>query len=179
MTDALVAVSVWQPVHIQPGCLIGEILKFLAKGDRNTRVRCGGALFSVKDGIGTTDSFVFDTDDTRIEGSGTIDLKEEMLDLGLKPHPKDVSIFVMRGPLHITGPLSDPHFSAQKKGLFRRAGLAVLLGMVNPFAALIPLIETGTGKDADCAAVLGAVPGAAREAQRPVRSGHVKGIDKD
>jgi uncharacterized protein involved in outer membrane biogenesis len=157
----------------------GEIVKFLVKGDHATRIRCGGALFDVKNGVGTTTSFVFDTEDTRIEGSGTIDLKDEMLDLHLKPHPKDKSILVLRSPVRMRGPFSNPGFTVQKKGLLKRAGAAVLLGLLNPLAALLPLIETGRGKDADCAAVLGAVPTAAREAEKPVRKSGVKGVDKE
>jgi len=157
----------------------GEILKFLVEGDRNTGVRCGGALFKVVDGIGTSDSFVLDTEDTRIEGSGTIDFRDEKLDLRLKPHPKDKSILVLRSPLKVSGLFSHPGFSVQKKGVATRVGLAVLAGLVNPLAALLPLIETGTGKDANCAEVLGSVPSAAREAEKPVRSDRVKGVDKE
>ena len=156
----------------------GEIIKFLVKGDKQTRIRCGGALFDVKGGVGTAGSLVFDTEDTRIDGSGIIDLKDETLDLHFKPHPKDRSILVLRSPVRMTGPFSNPGFAVQKKGLLKRAGVAVLLGLLNPLAALLPLIETGKGKDADCAAVLGNVGSAASEAEKPVRKNRVKGVDK-
>lgn len=156
----------------------GEIIKFMATGDKETRIRCGGAMFDVKDGIGTAASVVFDTEDTRIEGYGAIDLKDETLDLHLKPHPKDKSILVLRGPLRVHGPFSNPGVSVQKKALLKRVGAAVLLGLLNPLAALLPLIETGSGKDANCAEVLGNVGSAVREAEKPVRQGRVKGVDK-
>lgn len=156
----------------------GEIIKFLVAGDRTTTIRCGAALFDVKDGIGTTGAFVFDTGDTRIEGSGAIDLKDETLDLQLKPHPKDKSILVLRSPLHVSGPFSNPAVSVKKKGLLKRGGTAVLLAILNPFAALLPLIETGRGKDANCAEVLGNVGSAVREAEKPVRKNRVKGVAK-
>ena len=157
----------------------GEIIKFLVKGDKETRIRCGGAFFDVKEGVGTAGSLVFDTEDTRIDGSGVIDLKDENLDLHLKPHPKDKSILVLRGPVRMSGPFSNPGFSVQKKGLLKRAGAAVVAGILNPFAALLPLIETGRGKDADCAEVLGNVGSAAREAEKPVPKDRVKGVDKE
>ena len=155
----------------------GEIVKFLVAGDRKTRIRCGAALFEVTDGTGSAGAFVFDTEDTRVDATGAFDLKNETLDLHLKPHPKDKSILVLRSPIRISGPFPRPAFSVQKKGLLKRGGAAVLLGLVNPFAALLPLIETGTGKDADCAEVLGNVGSAAREAERPVRQVRVKGVD--
>jgi hypothetical protein len=55
------------------------------------------------------------------------------------------------------------------KLLYARVGSAVLLGtLVNPLAALIPLIETGPGKDADCGALLASVRPAAERAGQPV-----------
>lgn len=96
----------------------------------------------------------------------------------MKPHPKDKSIQVLRGPVRVHGPFSNPGFSVQKKALVKRVGAAVLLGLLNPLAALLPLIETGSGKDANCAEVLGSVGRAVREAERPVRKGRVKGVDK-
>lgn len=155
----------------------GEIIKFLISGDRKTRIRCGAALFGVKDGIGTTRAFVFDTEDTQIEGAGNINLKDETLDFHLRPHPKDKSILVLRGPLRVTGTFSKPAFSVEKSGLLRRGGAAVLLGLLNPLAALIPLIETGSGKDANCAELLGTVGSAVREAEKPVSNNRVKGVD--
>jgi AsmA family protein len=145
----------------------GEIIKFLIVGDRETAIRCGVASFGVRDGLATSRSIVFDTVDTQIEGSGTVNLRDEQLDIVLKPHPKDVSILVVRSPIHIIGSFANPDFSVDKGGLIKRIGGAVLLGLINPLAVLIPLIETGTGADANCKQLLGAVESAQREAVKP------------
>ena len=46
-------------------------------------------------------------------------------------------------------------------------GTAIALGLLNPLAALIPLIETGSGKDSDCTTLLQQVDGPRREAEKP------------
>lgn len=60
------------------------------------------------------------------------------------------------------GTFSDPSVAVEKGPLALRAGAAILLGMVNPFAALIPLIETGPGTDSNCAELLASVEKAQR-----------------
>ena len=57
---------------------------------------------------------------------------------------KDVSILVVRSPIHIIGSFGNPDFSVDKGGLIKRIGGSALLGLINPLAVLIPLIETGT-----------------------------------
>jgi len=145
----------------------GEIIKFLVVGDRETAIRCGAASFEIQDGLATSRSIVLDTADTQIEGSGDVNLRDEQLDLILKPHPKDVSILVVRSPIHITGSFAKPDVSIDKGGLIKRLGSAALLGLINPLAALIPLIETGTGTDANCVELLATVEEAQREAVKP------------
>lgn len=142
----------------------GEIIKFLAGGDQKTAIRCGVASFKVSDGLATSEVLVFDTDDTNIGGSGSINLKDETLNLRLSPRPKDVSILSVRTPIYLHGPFSSPSVSLEKGRLATRAGAAVLLGLINPLAALIPLIETGPGKDANCADLLQLVEKARAEA---------------
>jgi uncharacterized protein involved in outer membrane biogenesis len=145
----------------------GEIIKYLVVGDRETAIRCGVASFDVTDGLATSRSIVFDTVDTQIVGSGTVNLRDEQLDIVLKPHPKDVSILVVRSPVHIIGSFAKPDVSIDKGGLIKRGGSAVLLGLINPLAALIPLIETGKGTDANCKQLLATVEAAQREAVKP------------
>jgi uncharacterized protein involved in outer membrane biogenesis len=145
----------------------GEIIKYLVVGDRETAIRCGVASFDVTDGLATSRSIVFDTVDTQIVGSGTVNLRDEQLDIVLKPHPKDVSILVVRSPVHIIGSFAKPDVRIDKGGLIKRGGSAVLLGLINPLAALIPLIETGKGTDANCKQLLATVEAAQREAVKP------------
>jgi uncharacterized protein involved in outer membrane biogenesis len=132
----------------------GEIIKFLAGGDRNVRLRCAAAAFDVKQGLMSSRAIVLDTSDTLINGNGQISLANETLDLVLYPQPKDFSILSLRSPLKITGTFSQPSAFPDKAALAGRAGAALLLGAINPLLALAATLETGPGKDADCERVL-------------------------
>jgi len=132
----------------------GEVIKFLLSGDRNVQLRCAAAAFDVKQGLMSSRAIVLDTSDTVITGQGQISLRNETLDILLKPQPKDMSIFSLRSPLRIGGTFADMSAGPEKAALAGRAGLALLLGAINPLLALAATIETGPGVDADCADVL-------------------------
>ena len=51
----------------------GELIPLLFGGDRPTQIRCGAAAFAVDDGLATLGLFVFDTDESNITGTGTVD----------------------------------------------------------------------------------------------------------
>lgn len=132
----------------------GEIIKFLLRGDRNVKMRCAAAAFDVKQGLMVSKTIVLDTTDTVINGSGQISLKDETLDILLKPQPKDRSILSLRSPLKIGGTFGAPTASPDKVALTGRAALAIALGAINPLLALAATIETGPGEDADCRSAL-------------------------
>lgn len=132
----------------------GEVIKFLLSGDRTVRLRCAAAAFDVKQGLMSSRAIVLDTSDTLITGEGQISLANETLDILLKPQPKDVSILSLRSPLRIGGTFVDMTAGPEKTALAGRAGLALLLGIINPLLALAATIETGPGEDADCVDVL-------------------------
>jgi uncharacterized protein involved in outer membrane biogenesis len=128
----------------------GKVLKLLLGGDKDIAVRCGAAAFDVKDGQGRSRVFVVDTAQTRIDGAGVFDLDHERFDMNVFPKPKHPGILSLRTPLRIHGTFRHPDYALDKKDLALRAGSAVALGLLAPPAALLPLVETGPGQDADC-----------------------------
>jgi AsmA protein len=128
----------------------GKVLKLLLGGDKDIPVRCGAAAFDVKDGQGHSRLFLVDTAQTRIDAAGTFDLDHERFDLTVWPKPKQPGILSLRAPLKLYGTFRHADYSFDKKHLALRAGSAVALGLIAPPAALVPLIETGPGVDADC-----------------------------
>jgi uncharacterized protein involved in outer membrane biogenesis len=150
-----------------------KILRFMVFGDRNAKLHCAVAAFDVKQGLMTADVLVVDTSDTNITGSGNVNLNDETLALTLVPLPKNPSILSLRGPLHVTGTFKDPGVELDKPTVSLRAGGAALLALINPLAALIPLIETGPGKDSDCAQLTTSIQTTARRvsSSRATREG--------
>lgn len=132
------------------GLDVAESLKFLFTGDKQIPLRCAFADFGVKDGLMDSRALAVDTTDTLIIGEGTVNLKNEQMDLLLKPRPKDISILALRSPLRISGTFKDPGFRPDFKALGLRGAIALALGSIAPPAALLATFEPGPGKDSDC-----------------------------
>jgi len=133
------------------GIDVAEILKFKLTGDHKIPIRCGFGDFAVKDGVMTAKSLAFDTSDTVLIGSGTIDLNQEKLDLVIRPRPKDRSLLALRTPLLVTGSFKQPNARPDYKRLGLRGAAALALGAIAPPAALLATLELGPGKDTGCA----------------------------
>jgi uncharacterized protein involved in outer membrane biogenesis len=132
------------------GLDIAEALKFLIEGDRQIPIRCAFGDFKVADGLMTANALAFDTTDTIIVGQGTISLKDETLQLRLRPRPKDRSFLVLRSPLIAEGTFKHPRFHPDYARVGLRGAIALVLANIAPPAALLATIELGPGKDADC-----------------------------
>ena len=132
------------------GIDIEESLKFLVEGDRTIPIRCAFGDFSVADGVMTSRALAFDTTDTILVGEGHINLRDETLDLKLRPRPKDRSLLVLRSPLLVTGTFKHPSFRPDLKRVGLRSAIALTLGSIAPPAALLATLELGPGKNADC-----------------------------
>lgn len=132
------------------GLDIAEALKFLVTRDKTVPVRCAFGDFAVNDGVMQARALAFDTSDTIIVGTGRISLKDETLDLELRPRPKDRSILALRSPLVVDGTFKDPSFRPDFKRLGLRGAVAVALGSIAPPAALLATLEAGPGEDSAC-----------------------------
>jgi AsmA family protein len=132
------------------GLDIFEAVKFMITGDRQIPIRCAFGDFAVDDGIMTARALAFDTTDTIVIGEGTVSLRDETLDLTLRPRPKDRSLFAFRTPLRLTGTFADPSFRPDMGRVGLRAAFALALGSIAPPAALLATLELGPGEDANC-----------------------------
>lgn len=132
------------------GLDIYEALKFLIGKDRQVPIRCAFGDFAVKNGIMTSRALAFDTTDTIIVGEGTISLRDETLDLRLRPRPKDRSLLSLRSPLVATGTFKNPRFHPDYARVGLRGAIALALGSIAPPAALLATLELGPGEDSGC-----------------------------
>jgi uncharacterized protein involved in outer membrane biogenesis len=130
------------------GMDLAGILKIKLTHDQQIPIRCAYGDFAVADGVMTPRAMVFDTSETRLNGSGTIDLRNERLDLTLKPKTKRFSPLSLRSPLHLEGSFKHPQLRPDYARMGLRAAAAVLLGSVAAPAALVATTDLGKGKDA-------------------------------
>jgi AsmA protein len=133
------------------GLHLWEILQIKVTGDKPIKLRCGVADFDVQQGLMRANALFLDTEVTTINGSGTVDLDQEILNLTLNPKTKDTSPLALRSPIYVRGSFTKPEVSVDKGRVATRALGALALSAVNPLLALIPLIDPGPGGDSDCA----------------------------
>ena len=130
---------------------LANTLPVLLRGDRNVPIRCLVADFSVEDGLLRPREFVLDTANTTLRADGTVNFKDETLDLRLSATSKGGSLVSLRGPVLIKGSFAQPSAAPDLTRLAARGGAATVLGLfASPFAAIIPFIEPGGAKDVDC-----------------------------
>ncbi|HEU4351307.1 MAG TPA: AsmA family protein [Burkholderiales bacterium] len=131
-----------------------DVARIKLRGDKDIDIRCGIADFRVKDGVMQTNALIFDTSVVNVGGSGSIDLKNERMDLTLKPQPKDGSVASLRTPLYIRGTFGQPDVGVNVGRIAARGAGALAMGILNPLLAVLPLLDEGKGKDSNCAAVI-------------------------
>jgi uncharacterized protein involved in outer membrane biogenesis len=131
----------------------GDFFGLLVSGGDVIPIRCGVGDFVVNKGVMKTKALVFDTTDTDIHAGGTVNFAKETLDLRIRPIPKDVSVGSARGPITIAGTFANPAIKPSGETIGRIAAAVLLGAAAGPLAALIPLIETGPGQNANCSAL--------------------------
>ncbi len=119
-------------------------------GNRDVKINCAAVDFVATDGILNSKLFALDTDDAVIRVDGNVNLRDEGMDLQIHPQTKGFRVFSLRSPLYVKGTFKNPKVGVNVGALALRAGAAVGLGIINPFAALIPLIAPSNNRDVPC-----------------------------
>jgi AsmA family protein len=144
----------------------------LAGDDSNTNLRCAVASFGAKDGVLTTQQFVIDTDPVRVDGTGTINLRDETLDMQLQGKPKHLQLMRLRAPITVKGTLAHPVLGIGAGKALTQGGIAAALGLVNPLAAILAFVDPGLAKNANCGSLV--ADAKAKGAQTEMRQAHVR-----
>ena len=124
------------------------------KGDEPIEIRCAIADFAVKDGLMQTNAFIFDTAVVNVEGGGVVNLKSEEMNLKLDPKPKDSSLASLNSPLYVTGTFGEPKVSLDVGKLAAKGVGAIVMGVINPLLAVLPLFKEGKGENSNCAQLI-------------------------
>jgi uncharacterized protein involved in outer membrane biogenesis len=133
-----------------------DVAKLAIRGDEPVKIRCAIADFAVKGGVMQANALVFDTEVVNVRGSGSINLRTEAMDLTLKPEPKDRSIASLNSPLYLRGTFTKPDVGPDAGRLAAKGAGALIMGIINPLLAVIPLLEEGKGKDSNCGQLIAA-----------------------
>jgi uncharacterized protein involved in outer membrane biogenesis len=123
-------------------------------GNHDVKINCAAADFVATNGLLDSRVFALDTDDAVINMDGTVNLRTEEMNLNIHPHTKGFRVFSLRSPLYVRGTFKDPNVGVQAGALTARGVAAIGLGLLNPFAALIPLIAPSNNKPLPCSQML-------------------------
>ena len=107
------------------------------------QLNCGVIQFTNKQGIATSDAFLFDTQLSILKGDGEINLATEQLDFVLSPKPKDSSLFSLATKLHVTGSILNPRVRPDKRSLAKKGVKALSSLALGPAGLLVPFVRTG------------------------------------
>lgn len=128
----------------------------LFSGDQDrSPIRCGVADFEVSNGVATAKTLVIDTDVVLAQGTGTINLGTERLNLKIDGESKKPRLLRLWTPILVRGPLSAPTVGVETGSVIAQAGVTGLLAaVVAPFAALFAFVDPGLAEDANCGALI-------------------------
>jgi uncharacterized protein involved in outer membrane biogenesis len=122
---------------------------------QTTPIRCAVANFQAKNGVLNATQLVFDTGPVLVTGGGQINLGTERLAFRAQGHPKKFQLLRLLVPVDVEGPIRSPTLRIEKGQAFAQGGIAVALATaLSPLAALLPFVDPGLAKDANCAAMI-------------------------
>lgn len=131
------------------------LVLLLSEDPKQTPIRCAVADFRVTDGVARANRIVLDTGVVLVQGEGVINLRTERLNLtfeGASKKPRLLRLFI---PIDVEGPLTKPTVRLRKGAAIAQGGVAVALAaLLSPLAAILPFVEPGLAKDANCAALV-------------------------
>lgn len=116
---------------------------------QRTEVECLVNDMPLQNGVLKIRALVLDTKESILNGTGSIDLKKETLDISLKTDAKHFSIGSLPAPINITGPLKNPSIRPGAEMAVRGAAAGGLAAVFPPLA-LLPTIQFGVGDDHRC-----------------------------
>jgi uncharacterized protein involved in outer membrane biogenesis len=132
----------------------GDLLSSVLSGpQKETHLNCAVADFDIVNGIAKSKTVMIDTDRVTVEGKGYIDLAKGWVHMRFTPAPKQRALVSLATPVNVEGPFGDVETTPDARSIAGKVG-GLLLGVVNPAAALYPLMNAGTGGANPCAAYL-------------------------
>ena len=140
------------------GLDVARSLGVLVRGDKPIPVRCGLLNLQGQNGKMDVQTLVFDTADSAVSGEGTIDLRNEKVNIVVLPVPKDFSPFSLRSYIRVTGGFKnisvfpDP-IKTGTDSLFKKIFNVLTMLVLSPFQPR----NVGQGKDVDCGALIAQV----------------------
>jgi uncharacterized protein involved in outer membrane biogenesis len=136
------------------GIDVPDLLRLMGAEQAPVPLRCSVVSFDLDDGRLKSNVVVVDAQESTLIGKGSVDLRDESLDLRLDARAKEPSALTVGGAIEIEGTLGNPSIGLDLSGAAGQLGAAAALGAVaGPLAAILPFLDPGTAEDAECSAL--------------------------
>ena len=123
--------------------LTRQVISIWGHHKRAGELNCGVIQFTNKQGIATSDAFLFDTQLAILKVDGEINLATEQLDFVLSPTPKDPSLFSLATKLHVSGSIFKPRVRPDGRSLATKGVEALSSLVLGPAGLLVPFMNAG------------------------------------
>jgi hypothetical protein len=113
------------------------------------QIKCAVVQFDIKEGVATSQAFVFDTRAGIIDGEGEINLGTEQINFLLVPKPEhpDLSLSTK---LRVSGTVMEPKVSPDKLALLTKGAEFLSTLVVGPLGLLAPFVHLGAHQAHPC-----------------------------
>ena len=170
------------------GDLASDVIRHFSpssKAANQNDINCGVSGFEIEDGIARVTALVVDTPDMTVVGEGEVNLKEETLDLALKPYSKggaagfNLSLVELAKSFKLGGTLAAPSLQVNAEqtmfSALKAAGGILLLG---PAGIVVVLVSQSSGGDNPCLAAMETVKNGVKETPNHRADGSNGTVDK-
>jgi hypothetical protein len=140
------------------GLDVAHALAVVVRGDKPVPIRCAMLDFQGKNGQMEVQNLIFDTPTSVISGGGSIDLRDEKVNIVMLPSPKNFSPLSLRSYIRVSGGFKnisafpDP-IKTGTDSWFKKIFNVLTLLVMSPLQPR----DFGQGKDVDCDALFAKV----------------------
>ncbi len=117
------------------------------------KVNCVVADLDIGGGEAKVQTLFMDLSDLTIRGEGAMRISDMMLDMQLKPYPKEASIIDTGVAVTLRGTLADPEITPDKWSVGKKLG-GLFLGTINPAFFAFSLTDLGLNENHPCRAYI-------------------------
>jgi hypothetical protein len=111
---------------------------FTPSADGSAPIECLVARLDFDDGVGSVRQLVLETDKVQAAGAGSLNLRDQTMDLVFQPRPKQRKLLGQVGPVSLSGPFSDLDITLTR-GTVAKKVVGDTIGL--PFDLLRPILD--------------------------------------
>ncbi|MBL0715321.1 MAG: AsmA family protein [Desulfosarcina sp.] len=127
-----------------------KVISFWGRHEEADQIKCAVVQFDIKEGVATSQAFVFDSQIAVLTGEGDINLGTEQVNFLLDPNPKKPGILKLPIKLRVGGTIMDPTVSADKLSILAKGSEALSALAIGPLGLLAPFAHLGAHEKHPC-----------------------------